>query len=229
MKKSYHQWSVELFRYIQSSLNHSHAVLAVCSESLFCWKVNLWPRLRSRVLCSRFLSSLSPYFTISCFSPISFNLSVAASIKENNKNLNIWDDGGHCALANLHCRRSFFVAFPRSVPQHSKRSLVLTFKGIHIFSECLWYILQKWTNKNKSSLCHAEVWGDGRKHLQIKWKSSATSGTCLWGPFASDLPLSSSSQQLVSVFLFLDCVIKCKPAMLPRWECQTLMTLVTPS
>jgi len=41
--------------------SHSFVVLAVCLGSLSCWKVNLWPSLRSRALCKRFLSRISLY------------------------------------------------------------------------------------------------------------------------------------------------------------------------
>lgn len=130
------QWSFSgPLKDIQSSPNHSRAVLAVCSESLFCCKVNLWPSLRSRVLCIRFLSSLSLYFTTSGFSPIMVNLSVPASIKENKKKLitvllvlNFWNDGVHCALGNLHCSRTFFCSFPQILA-----SLIKSAARLHFF------------------------------------------------------------------------------------------------
>lgn len=151
------------------------AVLAVCLESLFCWKVNLWPSLRCRVLCIRFLSSLSMYFTTYGFSPITINLFVPASTKEKKKKLwklfcLSWTSGimETTVLLGTFTAAELFLLLSPDLCLHNERSLVIKFKGHHKFCECLWYNLQKWTNEWNVML---PCWGFG-------W---------LWRPFAGKM------------------------------------------
>ena len=50
--------------------SHSFVILAVCLGSLSCWKVNLWPSLRSRALWKRFSSRISLYLAAFIFPSI---------------------------------------------------------------------------------------------------------------------------------------------------------------
>ena len=61
--------------------SHYCVVLSMCLGSLFCWKVNFYPNLRSWVLWSRFSSRISLYFAPFIFPSILISLPVPAAEK----------------------------------------------------------------------------------------------------------------------------------------------------
>ncbi len=61
--------------------SHSFVILAVCLGSLSCWKVNLWPSLRSWALWRRFSSRISLYLATFIFPSIATSRPVPAAEK----------------------------------------------------------------------------------------------------------------------------------------------------
>lgn len=142
------QWSFAgPLKDIQRSLNHSTTPVLpwLCALSLFCWKVNLWPSLRSRVLCIRFLSSLSLYFTTCGFSPITINLSVPASTKENKKRKQKKKKTDNCSIC------------PELLEWWSSRVITNSLNAYDTIC--------KNEQINEMSRCHAEVLGDCGERL----------------------------------------------------------------
>ncbi len=72
--------------------SHSFVILAVCLGSLSCWKVNLWPNLRSWALWRRFSSRISLYLAAFIFSSIATSRPVPAAEKHpHSMMLHCWD------------------------------------------------------------------------------------------------------------------------------------------
>ncbi len=61
--------------------SHSFVILAVCLGSLSCWKVNLWPSMRSWALWRRFSSRISLYLAAFIFPSIATSRPVPAAEK----------------------------------------------------------------------------------------------------------------------------------------------------
>jgi len=82
-----------------TELFRSHSViLAVCLGSLSCWKVNLWPSLRSRLLWKRFSSRISLYLAAFIFPSIATSRPVPAA----EKHLIAWCCHHHVSLLGLY-------------------------------------------------------------------------------------------------------------------------------
>ncbi len=80
-------WATRTFT--ELSLSHSYVALAVClgsssSSSSSCWKINLWPSLRSWALWNRFSLRISLYFAPFSFPSTLTSLPVPAAEKHPN-------------------------------------------------------------------------------------------------------------------------------------------------
>ena len=69
---------------------HSFVILAVCLGSLSCWKVNLWPSLRSRALWKRFSSRISLYLAAFIFPSIATRRPVPVAEKHPHNMMLFW-------------------------------------------------------------------------------------------------------------------------------------------
>ncbi len=78
--------------------SHSFVILAVCLGSLSCWKVNLWPSLRSWALWRRFSSRISLYLAAFIFPSIATSRPVPAA--ENTPTA--WCCHHHASLLGLY-------------------------------------------------------------------------------------------------------------------------------
>ncbi len=78
--------------------SHSFVILAVCLGSLSCWKVNLWPSLRSWALWRRFSSRISLYLAAFIFPSIATSRPVPAA----EKHPTAWCCHHHASLLGLY-------------------------------------------------------------------------------------------------------------------------------